>query len=256
MKHRLLFLLLPLTLLFASCANEEEDLKYAIGFQTSDTMLRASEVNDDNILDFRVWSVWTRNASPIIYMDGVKVEREDNTSVWTYSPIFYWPTEGHLDFYAYSPASSSGVISFDAHNGELEYDVTTDLARQEDFVIASMFSPAKNTPVKFKFEHILSKVRFEIENDAVTVKKIEIRELYRKGIYISASETWTGRITPTTYTIPESEYLMVLPQIISGEERIVLTYEIGSEEKSHEYTFSPGFVFKQGESYTIYLAVE
>ena len=25
------------------------------------------------------------------------------TSAWTYSPLRYWPTEGHIDFLAYAP---------------------------------------------------------------------------------------------------------------------------------------------------------
>lgn len=257
MRYRLLFLLLPLTLLFASCTGEDEGMRYAIGFQTSDSSaLRASETDADNMSDFRVWSVWTRDASEQVYMDGIQVARADNQSPWTYSPVFYWPTEGKLDFYAHSPASSTGLLDFDFGTNTLRYDVTTDLARQEDFVIASALNPAKNAAVRFDFDHILSQVKFEVDDVTITVQKIEVKSLYRQGTY--SSGVWTPSGTPTTtYTAIESEYLMVLPQA-TNLASVVITYDIngGAQNVSKEITFTSGFVFEPGKKYTVYLVVE
>lgn len=263
MKYRILFLLLPLTLLFTSCSNEEEEPVGKISFQTSDSLLRASEIDADNMTDFRVWTIWTRaDTSTPVYMDGVKVERINNSSPWTYSPVLYWPTEGKLDFYAYSPAASSGVLNFDTDNLQLTYDVTTDLARQEDFVITSALNPAKNVAVTMNFEHLLSQATFVTNNktgETVVVKRIEVKGLYRQGKFLFTAGDWDDQEIPTAYTIPESEYLMVLPQTTPAPSVITVTYDVYDSNNdlltdniAYDIPFSD-FTFEKEKKYTFYL---
>lgn len=295
MKYRLLVLLLPVMILLASCTGEEDEGLYAIGFQTSgNTMLRASDIDAGNILDFRVWTVWTRDALPVIYMDGIKVERIDNQSPWMYSPVFYWPTAGTLDFYAYSPATSTGVLSFDAENLSLIYDVTTDHQRQEDFVMASILEPAFNSPVNLNFEHMLSQVKFHVKSKReevnLHIKKIELTGLYRQGTLVGTPSAgvinwiWDDRKIKETYaaymplpvvatssgfvslTNSPEDNLMILPQTVLPGENLHVVYDVYSSstntlidrEVSSFHSLSPAgepFVFEPGQKYSFYLGL-
>lgn len=245
--------------LFASCTGEEEmENKHAIRFQIPENMLRASETDEINIADFRVWSVWTNNSESVLFMNNVKVERVNES--WIYSPVHYRPTEGTLDFFAYSPASSSGVLDFDSENIKIRYDVTTDHRRQEDFLVAGALKPTTTTPVVLDFKHVLSQIEFRVKSGIpgiiFQIKKIELKNLLRKGTLTGIESVgevdwqwtdfdYTTRETYSVYmpqavsagasyiSLTDSEVgnLMILPQTVSitdnnDDFRFVVTYDV------------------------------
>lgn len=204
----------------------------AIGFRSAVEKTRALETDAATIQDFRVWARW--NVS-VPFMDEVKVTRSGND--WTYNPLFYWPVEGSLDFYAYSPAASTGVRSIDisanSQTVEIVYDATTDCLMQEDFMVASALNRTYTTPtVPMDFRHVLSQVAFQAKSSEAgiiyRVRGISLQNLSRSRTLVGTAISgipdwnWTDNGTPA----PTDAYPIYLPD----------TIELGIDYKSLTYT--------------------
>lgn len=105
------------------------------------------------------------------------------TSAWTYSPLKFWPTQGHIDFLAYAPYDSKYADKVSKDNQKLEFTVNSDITAQKDLLWANNAvgqtkdNNSKNK-VKFHFYHALSRLGY-------TVK------LYGNGDYSSNNATFT-----------------------------------------------------------------
>lgn len=106
-------------------------------------------------------------------------------SAWTYSPLKFWPTQGHIDFLAYAPYDSKYADKVSKDNQKLEFTVNSDITAQKDLLWANNavgqtkdnISTTGNK-VKFHFYHALSRLGY-------TVK------LYGNGDYSSNKATFT-----------------------------------------------------------------
>lgn len=125
-----------------------------------------------------------------------KVYYSDNK--WTYSPLKYWPTQGHIDFLAYAPYNAGTVK--DPYS--LEFNVSEKITEQKDLLYAktpgqTMAKNSGTNKVTFKFNHALSKLGYSVKlngtcsSDAtITLKKITLAG--------SAPEPTTGSTTEPT----------------------------------------------------------
>lgn len=189
----MIFALAAAAVLWAGCsdkADSEDNRQNAIGFSCNTAKSRVTETTTATISSFRVSAVWARNNGTYIddFMAEQLVKKESGS--WVYSPVQYMPTDGSkIDFFAYSPANAT--ISDFAIGGTnhdevtLTYDVTTDLAAQQDFMVASALEKT-SSPIELQFEHALSSVRIEAkcaERYAYcNLRSIKWMELPREGI--------------------------------------------------------------------------
>lgn len=112
-----------------------------------------------------------------------------NASAWTYSPLKFWPTQGHIDFLAYAPYDSKYADKVSEDNQKLEFIVNPDITAQKDLLWANnavdqtldKISTSGNK-VKFHFYHALSRLGY-------TVK------LYGNGDYSSKVTFTVNKIT-------------------------------------------------------------
>ena len=99
--------------------------------------------------------------------NNVKVTYE--TSAWTYSPLRFWPTSGHIDFLAYAPYDSKYDNTVTKDNQKLEFEVISDIKNQKDLLYAKADGKTKNNisadknKVKFTFNHALSKLGYKVK---------------------------------------------------------------------------------------------
>ena len=107
------------------------------------------------------------------------------TSAWTYSPLKFWPTQGHIDFLAYAPYDSKYNDKVSKDNQKLDFTVNSVIKEQKDLLWANnAVGQAKDNisstgkKVKFHFYHALSRLGY-------TVK------LYGNGDYSSNKATFT-----------------------------------------------------------------
>lgn len=162
----------------------------AIGFSCATVESRAQETGAGNMASFRVSAVWKRGANDYVpyYMDEQLVKKDDY-GVWTYSPVCYMPSRGAVNFFAYSPADalvsdfSIGSASYDRVS--LTYDVTTDIQRQQDFMVAEAFDQTASS-ISLDFRHVLASVRVEALNVlgeayVCRVREVKLLNLFRQG---------------------------------------------------------------------------
>lgn len=117
------------------------------------------------------------------------------TSAWTYSPLKYWPTQGHIDFLAYAPY----VKTPNFNGSSIDFTVENKVADQKDLLYAkadgqTMTNNSGDNKVKFQFAHALSRLGYSVKlkekcsSDAtITLKKITLAG--------SAPEPTTGTTT-------------------------------------------------------------
>lgn len=80
------------------------------------------------------------------------VTYDKTNSKWTYSPLKYWPTQGHIDFLAYAPYNAGTVK--DPYS--LEFNVSEKITEQKDLLYAktpgqTMAKNSGTNKVTFKF---------------------------------------------------------------------------------------------------------
>ena len=103
-------------------------------------------------------------------------------SAWTYTPLKFWPTQGHIDFLAYAPYDANTVLT--DSKSKISFTVEKEIANQKDLLWANADNQTKDNisstgkKVKFHFYHALSRLGY-------TVK------LYGNGDYSSNEATFT-----------------------------------------------------------------
>lgn len=90
-------------------------------------------------------------------------------SAWTYSPLRFWPTSGHIDFLAYAPYDSKYDNTVTNDNPKLEFEVISDIKNQKDLLYANAVDQtldkisSAGKKVKFTFNHALSKLGYKVK---------------------------------------------------------------------------------------------
>ena len=124
---------------------------------------------------------WYHNASTVAkYMPGVTVNKADDYKVADY----YWPKNGELTFFAYSPAApavSTALSVSEMTTTEqmaLTYTVQDELAKQDDLLYSSWNGPITKQEVAIAFHHALSAIQFTIApKDAAAASKFKVKSI-------------------------------------------------------------------------------
>lgn len=312
MKNYCIFELAALAALtFASCSSESvEDLggnqtsqQVAIGFDgylgRSAVDTRGSESKTETIkaedVGFGVFGNHT-NGPDVSYGSGLfknqHVTYSSEETKWTYTPVKYWPTAGHIDFLAYAPYVKQKTLS----GTKFDFTVNSNVADQIDLLWANAEKKTKATgKVIFTFKHALAKIGYSVKstnNDAQTTIAVTSIKLvgdltnentnafYTKGtIDLSkanndANDLWTitdgtkqnfdwfsGNQTLSTAKYESTNYLFVIPQDFSNTATdqlyVVVEYTVTTDGSVITNTVSQKISkdFKQGKAYMINLTI-
>ena len=114
-----------------------------------------------------------------------KVTYDNTNSKWTYSPLKFWPSDGHIDFLAYAPYGA-GTFEDTYH---LKFNVSETITDQKDLLwtnaTSKITADITKKKVNFQFHHALSRLGYTVnltgyyssnpENKATfTLKKITL----------------------------------------------------------------------------------
>lgn len=150
-----------------------------------------------------------------------QVTYDKTKSKWTYSPLRFWPTQGHIDFLAYAPYDSQYDNIVTKDNQKLTFTVDSNIKNQKDLLYANAVGQTKDdisstgNKVKFQFAHALSKLGYKVKlsgdyssNATFNLTKITLagspdgatKAFYKSGkIDLSktnaASDLWSGYAT-------------------------------------------------------------
>lgn len=98
-----------------------------------------------------------------------QVTYDKTKSKWTYSPLRFWPTQGHIDFLAYAPYDSQYDNIVTKDNQKLTFIVDSNITNQKDLLYANAVGQTKGSisstgnKVKFQFAHALSKLGYKVK---------------------------------------------------------------------------------------------
>ena len=98
-----------------------------------------------------------------------QVTYDKTKSKWTYSPLRFWPTQGHIDFFAYAPYDSKYADIVMKDNQKLTFIVDSNIENQKDLLYANAVGQTKDNisskgnKVKFQFAHALSKLGYKVK---------------------------------------------------------------------------------------------
>lgn len=155
---------------------------------------RGSEVKIDQLKTggfgvFGNYSKETTTAYGNSLFDNQQVTYDNDKSKWTYSPLKFWPSDGHIDFLAYAPYVKNTTLTEGSKINN--FIVSKTIADQTDLLwtnATSSISPdltSTKEKVKFQFHHALSRLGYTVkltgdyssnpENKATfTLKKITL----------------------------------------------------------------------------------
>ena len=104
---------------------------------------------------------------------------------WTYTPLKYWPAQGHVDFLAYAPYVNGTTLK--ENSSSIDFTVSETIANQTDLLWANAenrtkdnLSSADKNKVKFQFAHALSRLGYSVklnkayDNATITLNKITL----------------------------------------------------------------------------------
>lgn len=178
-----------------------------IGFNTS-VSKGSRALTNTNFSRFYVFGSYTMptQSQPITVFSHVLVSKNDAGS-WTYEGDQYWNPDGTYDFYAYSCENSDMDPSVGTWglNGRILNlnEVEVNAAHQHDLLFAKVTGerrPENNTtanPVAFKFNHILTRVKFTFGTNfpagyKTTVSNVRIENFRDMGTFLGSSLAWSN----------------------------------------------------------------
>ena len=282
-----------ITLLFLLAACQEELAEQPVsphtqgelGFSVSVSQTRGtplmllSEVEGFKVLAYQHTALWndvSALAPATVFMDHISVSQTADNN-WTYSPLQYWPVNGNLSFFGYSPEASTDSIP-NAHgltvttpiDGSLPvitYTVPAIVEDQPDLLVvtSSNFNLNRSTDgknaVNMQLTHALSCIGIKATGNGESISNIKISGIVGKGTINlgQPSVTWDINPVDTSYifeagvnsepldnipssTLTESGYLMMIPQTLTEHAKLIVTVDVGNS--SYEQTFSlniPGY---------------
>lgn len=136
---------------------------------------------------------------------------------WTYTPLKYWPAQGHVDFLAYAPYVNGTTLK--ENSSSIDFTVSETIANQTDLLWANAenrtkdnLSSADKNKVKFQFAHALSRLGYSVklnkayDNATITLNKITLagsapgsttgstkKAFYTKGTIDLSQGSWTSK---------------------------------------------------------------
>lgn len=142
-------------------------------------------------------------------------------SKWTYSPLRFWPEQGHIDFLAYAPYDANTALNTTSDGKKtstIDFIVENAVANQKDLLYAKADGKKKDNisdkgnKVKFQFNHALSRLGYSVKlygdytsnNVKFTLDNITLagstpnaaksaQAFYTKGIIDLSTGNWTSK---------------------------------------------------------------
>ena len=122
--------------------------------------------------------------------NNVKVTGKASTegTKWTYEPLKYWPTDGHVDFLAYAPHVANTELNNTTDDPKkvlpcIDFTVEGKAANQKDLLWANATNKTKaDGTVTFNFNHALSRLGYTVKlNGDYTGTTIKLNKITLAG---------------------------------------------------------------------------
>lgn len=275
----------------ASCAKEEvivADQGELIGFNSFvENSTRAAVDPSLNTSNFKEFNVWGTVGGVAIYSGdkvtgdvGSNIVDGKETMIWTCPTVKqYWIKDAVYKFAALrNEGAKTNVTCVDNLPSEVKFDAT---AANVDLLYAKNYGAndngiigqaSNNAPVNFNFEHLLSKVKFTVQNNSTSavgysfnVTNIDVKGA-KTGTIVLADKSWKNKTAADVYEVADiavasgvasqecANELLLIP----GEFEITFDVEIlcqGTKISTHESATVNKVTFAGGNSYNLVITV-
>lgn len=197
---------------------------------------------------------------------------------WSYTPLKYWPAQGHIDFLAYAPYANGKTLK--ENSSSIDFAVSETIANQTDLLWANAENKTKDNlsseeknKVKFQFGHALSRLGYSVklnravsESDAtITLNKITLagskdqtqNAFYKEGTIDLATGNWsTSSSTAPNYNDTKRNFEWFSDKNKQPSEKTLSSEDDKAIKNSgNEYLFVIPQKFKTGSD-NLYVIVE
>ena len=197
---------------------------------------------------------------------------------WAYTPLKYWPADGHVDFLAYAPYVNGKTLK--ENSSSIDFAVSETIANQTDLLWANAENKTKDNlsseeknKVKFQFGHALSRLGYSVklnravsESDAtITLNKITLagskdqaqNAFYKEGTIDLATGNWsTSSSTDPNYNDTKRNFEWFSDKNKQPSEKTLSSEDDKAIKNSgNEYLFVIPQKFKTGSDH-LYVIVE
>ena len=197
------------------------------------------------------------------YFQNQTARFSSSLNLWETEERQYWPLDGSLSFYAYSPASASGVsLSADGFN-VTSYTIQTNTQMTTDLCYASAtVADCSDHPqsVPMQFSHALSQVVFRVKaaayygtaqsSVAISMTSLSLSGIYSVGDF--ADGAWENQESEYSYTLSDSTIELTYDQSNNPETTVVCSYLFLPQELGPNAAFTVGYAITQSVSGTDY----
>ena len=235
---------------------------------------RGSEVKIGNLQTdgfgvFGKYSSTDGQTSDANFFKNQKVTYSTTEGKWTYSPLKFWPSDGHIDFLAYAPYNYDGTNTTLTGGSKIEnFTVSKTIADQKDLLWTNATSQitadvtSSKKKVNFQFHHALSRLGYTVkltgdyssDNVTFTLKKITLAgsptdatkgAFYEKGTIDLSKATkdpnlWSGQTGRQEFDWFSGEY-MVTSSTASHPDEV-------NKDKDYLFVIPQNFSEKIGET--------
>ena len=268
MKRLLVFALAVISTV--SCMKEETTLLPqgdAISFDSAfiDNATRAAKDPSTVTATLNGFNVWgfVKEYDGTIFA-GTEVKKVDG--VWGYNGTQYWVPNQPFYFAALAPMSSANwnvtLATDDAAKLGLGTVAFTNVNGTEDLLYAKEMKVSKglnedNGPVKFQFQHLLSKVKFTFTNgfptETASIKVTNVKMVVPQKAQIDLaqadySKAWTGHAGTTTLEFGDVETLAYTERAEVAHERLTIPATAAQE---YDITFTVELFMGTQSVYTV-----
>lgn len=168
-----------------------------------------------------------------------QVTYDKTKSKWTYSPLKFWPSDGHIDFLAYAPYGA-GTFEDTYH---LKFNVSETITDQKDLLwtnaTSQITADITKKKVNFQFHHALSRLGYTVNltgnytssNVTFTLNKITLagsadetkNAFYKKGTIDLSKANDAGDLWDTSSS-SANEGKQNFPWFSAGAQQVNITY--------------------------------
>lgn len=103
--------------------------------------------------------------SDLFINQQVTYDKSTDPAKWTYSPLKFWPSDGHIDFFAYAPYNYAGTNTT-LTGTSISFEVYNTVANQKDLLWTNATSQITEDitkkKVNFQFHHALSRLGYNV----------------------------------------------------------------------------------------------
>lgn len=247
MKRKLHIILTTLAVgvLLSSCVwGGPEDGEENLAISFSESITRALKTSFEVGDSFAVWGAMVDGAESVEIFDGTEVTQV-SAGNWTYSPERYWFDGWSYDFVALYPALSGVTYDIPGKSVAIADFPTT---QGTDLLIAKRtginYDPV-NPTVALQFSHMMSQISIQGANadDGLEIEITNIRFVGKaqasydgtkwtqngSAATLAQSSTSTELLQGTYKTLLEN--ILVVPNAIDSDMRIILTYTVNGAMK-------------------------